>query len=71
MVLKKLLPHLATRGTYSPGIGGAMKRDVRKHWCDVPAEVGLLHMRIERHVLSGEDIDWKKMVNTFDLNIKI
>ena len=53
MVLKKLLPHLATRGTYSPG-----------HWMcdeawpwtnigvpssDVPAEVESLHMRTERH----------------------
>ena len=38
MVLKKLLPHLATRGTYSQGFKGAMKRDVSKHcrtlqWC--------------------------------------
>ena len=33
MVLKKLLPHLATRGTYSPGFEGAMKRDVSKQWC--------------------------------------
>ena len=33
MVLKKLLPHLATRGTYSLGIESAMKRDVSKNWC--------------------------------------
>ena len=29
IVLSKLLPHLATRGTYSPG---EMKCDVSKHW---------------------------------------
>ena len=33
MVFKKLIPHLATRGTYSPEIEGAMKHDVSKHWC--------------------------------------
>ena len=40
-------------GTLTPqGIEGAMKRDVSKHGVpssDVPAEVDLLHMRIERH----------------------
>ena len=54
MVLKKLLPHLATRGTYSPARVLKMRWSVT--WAnigapssDVPAEVDLLHMRIERH----------------------
>ena len=33
MVLKKLLPHLATRALTPQGIEGAMKHDVSKHWC--------------------------------------
>ena len=49
MVFKKL------PGALTPqGIEDAMKRDVSKHWCtssDVPAEVDLLHMGIERHDL--------------------
>ena len=54
MVLKKLLPHLATRGTYSPR--GLMVRwsvtwaNIGVPSSDVPTEVDLLHMRIERHV---------------------
>ena len=47
MVLKKLLPHLATRG---------LKVRLRVTWAnigvpssDVPAEIELFYMRIERH----------------------
>ena len=57
MVLKKLLPQLATRGTYSPG-GQKVRWSVT--WAkigvpssEVPAEVDLLHMRIERHDMPG------------------
>ena len=43
---------LPPRALTPQGIEGAMKRDVSKHWCtlsDVPAEVDLLRMRVERH----------------------
>ena len=57
MVFKKLLQHLATRGTYSPGDWRRNEawREQTLVYSDVPAEVDLLHMRIERHedFLSG------------------
>ena len=53
MVFKKLLQHLATKGTYSPGDWKCdeawREQNIGVPSSDVPAEVDLLHMRIERH----------------------
>ena len=53
MVLKKLLPHLATRDTYSPGDWRCdeawREQNIGVPSSDVQSDVDLLHMRIERH----------------------
>ena len=50
MVLKKLLPHLATWGTYSPGDWRCDEAwaNIDVPSSDVSAEVDLLHIRIKR-----------------------
>ena len=71
MVLKKLLPNIATRGTYS-------QKELKVRWCvtwanigvpssDVPAEVELLHMIIERNVIFPE-LNYRKhhLIHTQD-----
>ena len=55
MVFKKLLQHPATRGTYSPGDWRCDEawraQTLGVPSSDVPVEVDLLHMRIERYVV--------------------